>query len=63
MKKITVQMTERQIEMVMRAVSNYMSEMSDDDGNLHDKTKRGEDYYKLVSDTYFKTLVPLQSEF
>jgi hypothetical protein len=56
-------MTERQIEMVMRAVSNYMSEMSDDDGVLFNKTERGEDYYKLVSDTYFKTLVPLQSEF
>ena len=63
MKKITVQMTERQIEMVMRAVSNYMSEMSDDDGVLFNKTERGEEYYKIVCDTYFKTLAPLQSEF
>jgi hypothetical protein len=63
MNKITVQLTEQQIEMIMRVVSHHMDDLSDEDGNLHNRTKRGAEYYEMVRDTYFKTLNPLQSEF
>ena len=40
-----------------------MDDLSDEDGNLHNRTERGAKYYEMVRDTYFKTLNPLQSEF
>jgi len=63
MNKVTVELTETQLQMIMNLVSHHMGDLSDDDGNLIRNTERGAQYYDFVRDTYFKTLNPLQSEF
>jgi hypothetical protein len=63
MNKVTVELTETQLQMIMNLVSHHMGDLSDDDGNLIRNTERGAQYYDFVRDTYFNTLNPLQSEF
>ena len=66
MKTVNVELTEEQLQIVMRALSYHLADLVDDEGTLQPLPfTRGDasGYFSDVSALYFKTFNPLQPEF
>lgn len=66
MKTVNVELTEEQLQIVMRALSHHLADLVDDEGALQPLPfTRGDasGYFSDVSALYFKTFNPLQAEF
>lgn len=66
MKTVNVELTEEQLQMVMKAMSHFIADLVNDDGDLLsfpfiDGEPR--DYFNNACTLYFQKLNPLQAEF
>ena len=66
MKTVNVELTEEQLQIVMRALSHHLADLVNDNGTLQPFPFTKGDasgYFSDVSALYFKTFNPLQAEF